>query len=356
VPPSPSRLHVLVVDDSAVVRTALQALLAKDPGITVAVASDPIIAMTKIKMSRPDVIVLDLQMPRMDGLTFLARLMAEQPLPVVVCSSQAGPSTEAALRALMLGAVDLIPKPQIGVRDFLEHSVQQFIETIRGAAHARVTRRVVSTAPAACVAAQPRAVSPEYRTSDRVVAIGASTGGTEALRQILSAMPANGPPMIIVQHMPAGFTAAFAKHLSETCAIAVKEASDGDLLIGGRALVAPGNRHVHLVRSGGRYAVRVTDGAPVSRHRPSVDVLFRSVAAVAGRNAVGVIMTGMGHDGAEGLRDMREAGAYTLAQDEASCVVFGMPREAIARGGVDRVVSLSHLPAAILQSVQPAGH
>lgn len=344
---SRSPLHVLVVDDSAVVRTALQALLSRDQGITVAVASDPIIAMTKIKASRPDVIVLDLQMPRMDGLTFLARLMAEAPIPVVVCSNQAGPSTEAALRALSLGAVDLLPKPQIGLRDFLEHSAQQFIDTVRGAALARVVPRF---APPVALARTTASPLQHHCASDHIVAIGASTGGTEALRQILSAMPAHGPAMIIVQHMPAGFTTAFANRLSETCAIEVKEAIDGDSVRPGRALIAPGNRHVQLVRDGQRYALRVTDGPPVSRHRPSVDVLFRSVAAVAPRNAIGVIMTGMGDDGANGLLAMRAAGAHTMAQDEASCVVFGMPREAIARGAVDRIVSLTHLPAAILQA------
>jgi two-component system chemotaxis response regulator CheB len=274
-------------------------------------------------------------------------LMAEEPIPVVVCSNQAGPSTEAALRALTLGAVDLVPKPQIGLRDFLEHSAQQLIETVRGAALARVVPRFVPPVPPSRAIASP---APHQRSNDHIVAIGASTGGTEALRQVLSAMPAHGPAMIIVQHMPAGFTTAFANRLSETCAIEVKEAVDGDLVRPGRALIAPGNRHVQLVRDGQRYALRVTDGAPVNRHRPSVDVLFRSVAAVAARGAVGVIMTGMGDDGADGLLAMRTAGAYTLAQDEASCVVFGMPREAIARGAADRVVSLTHLPAAILQA------
>lgn len=343
-------LNVLVVDDSAVVRTALQALLSRDRGITVAVASDPIIAMAKIKNLRPDVIVLDLQMPRMDGLTFLERLMAEQPIPVVICSNQAGPSTDAAVRALTLGAVDLLPKPQIGLRDFLEHSVQQFIETVRGAALARVVPRFVPPVGAQRASTQSGSLSAHARTTDNVVAIGASTGGTEALRQILAAMPVHGPGMVIVQHMPAGFTTAFANRLSESCSIEVKEASDGDVVASGRALIAPGNRHVQLVRDGQHYTLRVTDGAPVNRHRPSVDVLFHSVAAVAGKKSVGVIMTGMGDDGADGLLAMRKAGAYTLAQDEASCVVFGMPKEAIARGAVDRVVSLAYLPAAIMQA------
>lgn len=348
-PPS-HPLHVLVVDDSAVVRTALAALLSKDPCITVTVASDPIIAMAKIKASRPDVIVLDLQMPRMDGLTFLALLMAENPIPVVICSNQAGPSTEAALHALSLGAVDLLPKPHLGVRDFLEHSAPQFIETVRGAALARVTPRYLPPAPARTIATSSTS---RARSGEHLVAIGASTGGTEALHHILSAMPAHGPPMIVVQHMPAGFTAAFANRLSETCAIEVKEAADGDRVIGGRVLIAPGNHHVQLVREGPRYVVRISDGAPVSRHRPSVDVLFRSVAAVAGRNAVGVIMTGMGSDGADGLLAMRKAGAHTMAQDEASSVVFGMAKEAIARGAVDRVVGLAHLPASILHASLP---
>jgi two-component system chemotaxis response regulator CheB len=286
----------------------------------------------------------------MDGLTFLARLMAEDPIPVVVCSSLAGPSTEAAFRALALGAVDVIAKPRLGIRDYLETTAHDLVEVIRGAARARVVARASPQEPSlAAVTTPPPSLR---RTTDRVVAIGASTGGTEAIRQILAAMPPDGPATVVVQHMPAGFTAAFARRLDQCCQIAVKEAADGDRVLEGRALIAPGDRHLQVVRDGAHYAVRLDDGPLVSRHRPSVDVLFRSVARVAGSNAVGVILTGMGDDGADGLGELREAGAVTLAQDEASCVVFGMPKEAIARGAVTRVVPLAHLPATILRHLR----
>lgn len=352
--PSRTRpLHVLVVDDSAVVRQVLTGLLGQEPGLTAEAAADPLIALDKIRHHRPDVIVLDLEMPRMDGLTFLRRLMAEDPIPTVVCSGLAGAGTEAALRAIEEGAVEVIAKPRLAVRDFLHESAVLLIDAVRGAAVARLRRRLpgpVPPPPRLDAGAVLPAGRPALRlTTDKVVAVGASTGGTEALRLVLEALPPDCPGLVIVQHMPEVFTRAFADRLDQTCRIEVKEAAAGDRVLAGRALIAPGNRHTLLVRSGGHYAVDVVDGPLVSRHRPSVNVLFRSAAQAAGPNALGVILTGMGDDGAEGLREMKQAGAATLAQDEASCVVFGMPKEAIALGCVDEVVPLERVPASILR-------
>ena len=345
-------LNVLVVDDSALVRQVMTSILSRDKGIKVTVAADPYFAMRKMEMERPDVIVLDVQMPRMDGLTFLRKIMAEDPIPVVICSGEAGHGTEAALRALEEGAVEVVTKPKVGVRDFLEESSLLLIDTIRGAAQSRL-RRPSSATPAVQRFKTGALVMPgkfsAVVTTDKVVAIGASTGGTEALRMVLEAMPSNAPGIVIVQHMPEGFTAAFAARLNQICRIHVKEAASGDILKPGMALIAPGNRHTSVVRSGTSYLVEVTDGPLVSRHRPSVDVLFRSVAKAVGRNAIGVIMTGMGNDGAEGLAEMRRAGAVTVAQDETTCTVFGMPREAIARGAVDEVVPLHRISLNILE-------
>lgn len=348
------RLHVLVVDDSAVVREAMTAVLSQEPGITVSVAADPLIALEKMRLNRPDVILLDLEMPRMDGLTFLRKVMAEDPVPVVVCSGVAGRGTEVAFRALEEGAVEVMAKPKFGVRDFLHESAVMLIDSLRGAAQARLRGRgAVSHSPQGWRTAEaiPSSFqgSPLTITTDKVVAIGASTGGTEALRSVLEAMPPDAPGLVIVQHMPEGFTAAFAERLNQTCRIEVKEATNKDRVRPGRALIAPGNRHTLLARDGAHYAVEVLDGPLVSRHRPSVDVLFRSVARAAGPNAVGVIMTGMGNDGADGMLEMKQAGAATIAQDEATSVVFGMPKEAIDRGAVDEVVPLSRIPAVALK-------
>jgi two-component system chemotaxis response regulator CheB len=346
-------LRVLVVDDSAVVRQGVLMLLERVPGMTVEVASDPIIAQQKMKGHRPDVVVLDLEMPRMDGLTFLRQLMREEnPVPVVVCSGLAGPGSEAAVRALEEGAVEIIAKPSLGVGDFLRESRERFVEAIRNAARARPRprrapvlgpERLSSGAlPRAPVLGRERVSSGALLTvtTDKVVAVGASTGGTEALRLLLEAMPPDCPGLVIVQHMPELFTSAFAKRLQQLCRIEVKEAAHGDRILQGRALIAPGNRHLRVRRTGGHYQVEVLDGARVSGHKPSVDVLFHSVAQAAGANAVGVLLTGMGDDGADGLLAMKQAGAVTLAQDEASCVVFGMPRAAIERGAVDHVLPL----------------
>ena len=350
-------LRVLVVDDSAVVRQGVLMLLERVPGMTVEVASDPIIAQQKMKSQRPDVLVLDLEMPRMDGLTFLRQLMREEnPIPVVVCSGLAGPGSEAAVRALQEGAVEIIPKPSLGVGDFLRESRARFVEAIHNAARSRprLPKRVPMLGPervssGALPTVPRRLASPSLLsvTTDKVVAVGASTGGTEALRLLLEAMPPDCPGLVIVQHMPELFTSAFARRLQQLCHIEVKEAADGDRVLQGRALIAPGNRHLRVRRSGGHYQVELLDGARISGHKPSVDVLFHSVARAAGANAVGVLLTGMGEDGADGLLAMKQAGAVTLAQDEASCVVFGMPRAAIERGAVDQVLPLGAIGEAV---------
>ncbi len=344
-------VRVLVIDDSAVIREAFRTVLAPWPDLVVTAASDPIIAQKKIEASRPDVIVLDVEMPRMDGLTYLRALMAEaRPIPVVLCSALAEAGSEVALRALDEGAVEVIGKPKLGVKSFVEENARELARLLRAAAKARVRSRGrgVPAAPPAEASTVLRAVG-----SDRFVVAGASTGGTEAIRVVLEAMPADAPGIVIVQHMPAVFTAAFARRLDATCRIQVKEAEAGDWITPGRALIAPGDKHLLVHRSGARYVVELRDDPPVSRHRPSVDVLFRSVARAAGPSAVGVILTGMGDDGADGMREMKSAGAATIAQDEKSCVVFGMPREAIARGGVDQVLPLAQIPAAILRELAP---
>jgi two-component system chemotaxis response regulator CheB len=344
-------LRVLVVDDSAVVRQALTQILGR-AGMAVTTANDPLIAMDKMRRERPEVIVLDLEMPRMDGLTFLQRLMAADPLPVVVCSGLAGPGTEVALHALEEGAVDVVAKPRLGVKGFLEESAARIVHVVRAAAEARVRPR--TPRPRALERHVAGPVLPKVRptirdTTHKVVVVGASTGGTEALRELLEAMPPDAPGIAIVQHMPEVFTAQFAKRLDQLCRIEVKEARTDDRLVPGRALVAPGNRHLVVRRSGALYFVDVVDGPPVSLHRPSVDVLFRSAAQAAGRNAVGVILTGMGDDGAAGMAELKAAGARTFAQDEATSVVFGMPREAILRGAVDEVLPLPRIAPAVLK-------
>ena len=353
-------LHVLVVDDSAVARQILTAILSADGSIAVTTAADPLIALRKIERSRPDVIVLDLEMPRMDGLTFLRRIMSEDPIPVVVCSSHAERGTAMALTALSEGAVEVIARPRVAVREFLQESAVLLLDAVRAAAQARLGPR--RAAPPPDPASSPLS-APAVRPlpARRVVVLGSSTGGVEALHQILGALPgppALVPPIVLVQHMPEGFTAAFAHRLDEACRIEVREAADGDLLRPGLALVAPGNRHTRLrsVRQGCGYAVEVIDGPLISRHRPSVDVLFRSAAEAAGPAGVGVILTGMGADGAAGLLAMRQAGAETYAQSEGTCVVFGMPREAIAAGAVEQVLPLGSMAGAVLGRRRGNGH
>jgi two-component system chemotaxis response regulator CheB len=352
------RILVLVVDDSAVVRSTLSEVLDSDPLIEVmATAADPYIAAERMRDRTPDVITLDIEMPRMDGLTFLRRLMAQHPVPVVICSSLAEEGCETTLKALEYGAVDIIQKPKLGTKLFLEESRIQICDAVKAAAKVSLSHKV--KVPSSSPLVQPKltadAVLPKPRsnamlqTTDRVVAVGASTGGTEALRVLLEALPADAPGTVIVQHMPEKFTAAFARRLDGMCTVTVKEAEDGDAVVRGRVLIAPGNKHTLLKRSGARYHVEVREGPLVSRHRPSVDVLFRSVAHNAGKNAVAVIMTGMGDDGARGMSELKTAGADTIAQDEASSVVFGMPQEAIKLGGVDKVVSLERIAAEVLR-------
>jgi len=343
-----SGIHVLVVDDSALVRQAFSMLLSRN--FTVDTAADPIIAERKMAKQRPSVIVLDLQMPRVDGMTFLRQIMRRDPIPVVICSAAAARGSETAMRALEEGAVDVMLKPSIGVRDFIADSAVLLTDAITAASQARVNRkRMPVTERNSADVVIPAAQRLTAGGGPRVVAVGASTGGTEALRALIEALPADAPGMLVVQHMPEGFTAAFAKRLNETARVEVKEAVYGDAVIPGRVLIAPGNHHLLLRRSGDRYYAQVTGGPLVSRHRPSVDVLFRSVAQAAGPNAVGVIMTGMGDDGAEGLAEMRTAGARTIAQDEATSVVFGMPKEAIAKGGVEQILALSQIAPAVIR-------
>lgn len=346
------RIRVLVVDDSAVVRQTMEEILSSDPGIEViGTAGDPYIAADRMRTVTPDVITLDVEMPRMDGITFLRKLMAQHPIPVVMCSTLTEQGAETTLRALEYGAVEIIQKPKMGTRQFLEESRTRICDAVRAAAKARVrplaTRTVERKLSADAVLAAPAARAMDA-TTEKVVVIGASTGGTQALELLLQSLPSDAPGIVIVQHMPEMFTAAFAKRLNEICTVEVREAASNDSVVRGRALVAPGNRHTLLQRSGARYYVDVREGPLVSRHRPSVDVLFRSAARYAGKNAVGAILTGMGDDGAQGMLEMRQAGAHTIAEDESTCVVFGMPSEAIRLGGVARVLPLHNVAHEIL--------
>ena len=384
-------IQVLLVDDSAVVRQTLGGLLQAAPDMELqAAVSDPLLAMTRMRQQWPDVIVLDVEMPRMDGITFLRKIMQERPTPVVICSTLTESGAQTTMEAMAAGAFTAIAKPKLGLKQFLTDSAQDFLNTIRAAAQARVERLVrgpaaaaVPTAPAstgvattatavrapssaaAPVATAARASTPKLsadvmlpsaprqramtQTTQRVVAIGTSTGGTQALEEILTALPRLSPGIVIVQHMPEKFTAAFAKRLDGLCAIDVREAQNGDRVLPGLALIAPGGKHMLLRRSGAQYVVDVKDGPLVNRHRPSVNVLFRSVAHNAGGNALGLLLTGMGDDGAVGLGEMRAAGAHTVAQDEASCVVFGMPKEAIKRNAAEQVLPLSAMATEILK-------
>ena len=349
------KIKVLIVDDSSVVRRTLSEILSSDPGIQViATAPDPFIAAEKILHEVPDVIMLDIEMPRMDGITFLHKIMSQHPIPVVICSSLTEEGAETTLKALEYGAVEIILKPRLGTKEFLEEAKVRICDVVKAASMVR--RRPVPAKPykvtpkltADAVMPKPRSDA-MIQTTDKVVFVGASTGGTEALKDFLEAMPLDSPGIVIVQHMPEHFTAAFAKRLDGLCRISVKEAEDNDTVIRGRALIAPGNRHTLLKRSGARYYVEVKNGPLVCRHRPSVDVLFRSAARYAGKNAVGVIMTGMGDDGSKGMLEMKSAGAYTIAQDEATSVVFGMPNEAIKLGAIDRVLPLEAIAGEVIR-------
>jgi Chemotaxis response regulator containing a CheY-like receiver domain and a methylesterase domain len=341
---------VLVVDDSAVVRQVMSDILGREPGIRViGAAPDPIFALERMRREWPDVITLDVEMPRMDGVTFLKKIMAERPTPVVICSSLAQAGAETTMQALAAGAVSIITKPTLGLKDFLRESSNDVVTAVRAAAASKV--RNLAARPAATVSAEPiegaGGSHAMVRTTDSIVAIGTSTGGTQALEVLLTGLPPTVPGIVIVQHMPEKFTASFAARLNRLCEIDVFEAKDGQRVVPGRALIAPGGKHMMLRRSGAQYHVEVVDGPVVNRHRPSVDVLFRSVAKYAGRNALGVIMTGMGDDGARGLKEMHDAGARTIAQDEDTCVVYGMPKEAVKLGAVDRIMPLQHIAAAL---------
>jgi two-component system chemotaxis response regulator CheB len=354
----PDKIKVLIVDDSAVVRQTLAEILSADPQIEIiGTAADPFLAADRLLQQVPDVITLDVEMPKMDGITFLQKIMSQHPIPVVICSSLTEKGSETTLKALEYGAVDIIQKPRLGTKQFLEESKIRICDAVRAAAQARVKKigarplRVAPKLSADAVLSKPSSKA-MVQTTEKVVMIGASTGGTEALRVFLEALPHDTPGMVIVQHMPEHFTTAFAKRLDGLCKVSVREAEEGDSVVRGRVLIAPGNRHTLLKRSGARYYVEVKEGPLVSRHRPSVDVLFRSSARYAGKNAVGVIMTGMGDDGASGLCEMKESGAYTIAQNEATCVVFGMPQEAIKRGGVQKVLPLEEISGAVMRHCQ----
>jgi two-component system chemotaxis response regulator CheB len=350
------KIRVLIVDDSAVVRQTLLAILQSDPDITVmGVAADPYIAAEQMETEIPDVITLDVEMPRMDGLTFLEKIMSQHPIPVVMCSSLTDAGCATALRAMECGAISIIAKPKVGVKTFLEESRITICDAVKAAASVRP--RQLTARPrgperklSADVVLAKAANRSMIQTTEKVTVIGASTGGTIAIRVVLTELPADAPGIVIVQHMPELFTASFAAALDRECAITVKEAENNDTVMRGTALIAPGNRHTLLKRSGARYFVEVRDGPLVCRHRPSVDVLFRSAARYAGSNAVGVIMTGMGDDGARGLLEMREAKARTLAQDEDTSVVFGMPNEAIKLGAADKTVPLGAIANEILRA------
>jgi two-component system chemotaxis response regulator CheB len=352
-----AKIKVLIVDDSAVVREVVKTVLEADPSIQViGAAMDPLFAMEKMKVQWPDVIVLDIEMPRMDGLTFLHKIMAERPTPVVICSTLTEKGAQATMQALAAGATSIITKPKMGVKRFLqEDASNDLVEAVKAASRANVRRLIDTTL-------RPAGISPKLNadamlpppgatrlglTSEQIVAIGTSTGGTQALEAVLTALPRICAGIVIVQHMPEMFTEAFAQRLNSLCQIEVLEAKNNDRVIPGRALIAPGGKHMMLKRSGAQYHVEVIEGPLVNRHRPSVDVLFRSVAKFAGKNAMGIIMTGMGDDGARGLKEMRDAGAYTIGENESTCVVYGMPKEAMKLGGVCEELPLQQIAGKI---------
>ena len=349
-----ARIKVMVVDDSAVVRQVVAGMLQDDPEIEVLCAvADPLLAMTRMKIQWPDVIVLDIEMPRMDGITFLKKIMAERPTPVVICSTLTEQGAQTSMAALSAGAVAIITKPKIGLKQFLIDASDDLVSAVKAAAKANVKKlQVVAKLNADVMLPAADKHTAMLQTTERVVALGTSTGGTQALEVVLKSLPRVCPGIVIVQHMPEKFTAEFAKRLNSLCQIEVKEAQNNDRVVPGRALIAPGGQHMLLRRTGAQYFVEVTDGPLVNRHRPSVDVLFRSVSKCAGANALGVIMTGMGDDGAAGLLEMRKAGAHTVAQDEESCVVFGMPKEAIKRGGVEKTIPLGAIGREIMNQLR----
>jgi two-component system, chemotaxis family, protein-glutamate methylesterase/glutaminase len=354
------KIKVLIVDDSAVVRQVMTSLLSKESGIQVlGAASDPIFAMTKMNQDWPDVVLLDVEMPRMDGITFLKKIMSVRPTPVVICSTLTEKGAETSMQALAAGAIEIVTKPKVGLKEFLTEDTALIVNAIKAAAQANMRHMKAVTHVRGPVKLSQEPARPSETsvrtigtTTDRFVAIGTSTGGTQALQTVLTQLSRVSPGIVIVQHMPEKFTGAFAARLNNMCEIEVLEARQGDRIIPGRALIAPGGKHMAVKLSGAQYQVEILDGPPVNRHKPSVDVLFRSVAKYAGKNALGIIMTGMGDDGARGLKEMYDVGARTVAQDEQSCVVFGMPKEAIKLGAADKVVPLS----AIAGIVESYGH
>jgi len=344
------RIRVLVVDDSAVVRQILTEVLSRDPQIeVVGTASDPLLAREKIKRLNPDVLTLDVEMPRMDGLAFLENIMRLRPMPVVMVSSLTERGAEVTLQALALGAVDFVTKPRLGVAHGLEEYAEEIIAKVKGAARARVWALARPATRLVPLPDGPRPASPHFRTTDRLIAIGASAGGTEAIRTVLEQMPADAPAVVLTQHIPGSFSRAFVERLDRHSPMLVREASDGEQILPGHAYLPPGDHHLRVIRDGARWRCRIDGGPPVNRHRPAVDVLFRSVAQSAGANAVGAILTGMGDDGARGLLEMREAGAQTLVQDEATSVVWGMPGAAFRLGAAQEVVPLERIAARLLE-------
>lgn len=353
-----SEIKVMIVDDSAIVRKHLSELLTKAGIQVIAAAADPLFAMQRMKTNWPDVLVLDVEMPRMDGITFLKQVMAERPTPVVMCSTLTEKGGQTTMQALAAGAVGFVTKPKIGLKDFLEDDSNGIVGAVRAAAKANMSalRRAIPSVPKPG-APRPMVANPSPQdamaeTTDRVIAVAISTGGVQTIEAVLTRLPRTAPGMVIVQHMPPNFTASLAARLNGLCDLEVMEARDGDRVINGRVLFAPGGRHMRLKRSGAQYVVEVFDGPLVNHHRPNADVLLKSVAQCAGANAIGVVMTGMGDDGARGLREMFNAGAKTAAQDEASCVVFGMPREAIKHGGAQQVVSLEDMPSWLMTAAR----
>ncbi|ABC38609.1 protein-glutamate methylesterase/protein-glutamine glutaminase [Burkholderia thailandensis] len=355
------KIKVLCVDDSALIRSLMTEIINSQPDMEVcATAPDPLVARELIKQHNPDVLTLDVEMPRMDGLDFLEKLMRLRPMPVVMVSSLTERGSEITLRALELGAVDFVTKPRVGIRDGMLEYAEKLADKVRAASRARVRQNPQPHAAAAAAAhGQTAAAAPLINnplvSTEKLIIVGASTGGTEAIREVLTPLPPDAPAVLIAQHMPPGFTRSFAQRLNGLCRISVKEAEHGERVLPGHAYIAPGHAHLLLARSGANYIAHLSDDPPVNRHRPSVDVLFRSAAQHAGKNALGVILTGMGRDGAAGLLEMKKAGAYTFAQDEASCVVFGMPREAIAMGGVDDVAPLSDMSRRIMARLASMG-
>lgn len=349
-------IKILIVDDSAVVRQVLTGLLDGASGIKViGAAPDPVFAMKRMETEWPDVIVLDIEMPRMDGVTFLKKLMSERPTPVVICSTLTEKGAAVTMQAMSAGAVDIITKPKVNLRGFLQESKATIIDVIKAAAGSRPRMISAAALPNMTATGSDSILSgthlkPMVQTTDRVIVIGTSTGGTQALEYLFTQLPRTSPPIVVVQHMPEHFTAAFAKRLDSICQVSIKEAEQNDRALPGVVLIAPGGKHMLLQRNGAQYRVDVKDGPLVSRHRPSVDVLFRSAAQSAGANAIGIILTGMGDDGAHGLKDMHDTGALTIAQDEASCVVYGMPKEAVKLGAIDGILPLSAIPQLIMQA------